>query len=442
VTGNSGVPLAGNTPTGNVYNANNQIGGASYDAAGNQLSVNGATLTYDAENRQTSATAPPALGGGTEWYYYDGDGRRIEKTGASGTTAYIYDAFGQLAAEYGGARDYIRLGGQVVAIENPGGGPCQTCYFSYDQLGSVRIVMDQNANVVARHDYLPFGAEIPSGWAGRSSLWGASDGVYEKFTGQERDSETGLDFFQARYYGSALGRFTSPDPHTATVLHLINPQRWNMYAYGLNNPLFYTDPTGKDAIAVGFTNEVPIFGHAGIISLHHDGRATYADYGPMSQGMPWDEGRTAVDIDLPKVAFDQFGNPTQASFDALTKAVAKFKGQDPKTVKMAFFKTSEADTIALDNWIQQQYKMNLVKNSQTYLFYGNSCADFCERGLMVAGTPVGMTPMSAIPNLLLWDLQAIADASYNGDQQPQAPPQTSVTSQFCYTDDNGNRICQ
>jgi RHS repeat-associated protein len=90
--------------------------------------------------------------------------------------------------------------------------------------------MDQNANVVARHDYLPFGAEIPSGWAGRSSLWGAGDGVDLKFTGQERDSETGLDFFQARYYGSALGRFTSPDPMNAGA-DPTNPQSWNGYAY-------------------------------------------------------------------------------------------------------------------------------------------------------------------------------------------------------------------
>jgi RHS repeat-associated protein len=427
VTGNGGAPLAGNTPTSNVYSGN-RIAGASYDAAGNQLVVNGDTLTYDAENRQISAREGPALGGAMETYAYDGNGQRVVKSAPAGRTVYVYDAFGQLAAEYSNA-----------APSAPP--PCTTCYLSYDHLGSLRMVTDIYANVVARHDYLPFGEEIPGGWAGRGATWGVHDDVAQKFTAKERDQETGLDFFGARYMSSAQGRFTSPDPHTATILHLINPQRWNMYAYGLNNPLFYTDPTGKDAIAVGFANEVPIFGHAGIISLHHDGRATYADYGPVSQGMPWDEGHTAVDIDLPKVAFDQSGNPTQASFDALTKAVAKFKGQDPKTVKMAFFKTSEADTVALDNWIQQQYKMNLVKNSQTYLFYGNSCADFCERGLMVAGAPVGMTPMSGIPNLLLWDLQAIADASYNGNQQPQQQ-QTSVTSQFCYTDDNGSKICQ
>ena len=100
VTANSGVALARNTPTSNVYNGNNRIIGASYDGAGNQTVVNGNALTYDAENRQTSATEPASLGGATEQYFYDGDGRRVEKSGPGGTTIYVYDALGKLAAEY------------------------------------------------------------------------------------------------------------------------------------------------------------------------------------------------------------------------------------------------------------------------------------------------------------------------------------------------------
>lgn len=52
--------------------------------------------------------------------------------------------------------------------------------------------------------------------------------------------------FSARYYGSALGRFTSPDPENASAfLYPDDPQSWNAYAYGRNNPLAYTDPTGE-----------------------------------------------------------------------------------------------------------------------------------------------------------------------------------------------------
>ncbi len=107
----------------------------------------------------------------------------------------------------------------------------------------MRIVTDQNAHVVARHDYLPFGEEITSGYAGRSADFGKSDASNNKFTGQYRDPESGLDFFQARYFGAALGRFTSPDPRNAGA-DPANPQSWNAYAYVQNNPLNATDPSG------------------------------------------------------------------------------------------------------------------------------------------------------------------------------------------------------
>jgi len=67
--------------------------------------------------------------------------------------------------------------------------------------------------------------------------------VEQKFTGQVRDSETGLDFFTARYYGSALGRFTSPAPANAGA-DPTDPQSWNAYAYVRNNPLALVDPMG------------------------------------------------------------------------------------------------------------------------------------------------------------------------------------------------------
>jgi RHS repeat-associated protein len=95
--------------------------------------------------------------------------------------------------------------------------------------------------------------EIASGVNGRAVC--NSTGSYpagspylqpKKFTGKERDSESGLDYFGARYYGSSMGRFMSPDPVFATVNRLMDPQQWNMYSYAGNNPLSNTDPTGLD----------------------------------------------------------------------------------------------------------------------------------------------------------------------------------------------------
>ncbi len=64
-----------------------------------------------------------------------------------------------------------------------------------------------------------------------------------KFTGKERDAESGLDNFGARYDASSLGRFMTPDPLGG---HIIDPQTLNKYAYVRNNPLNLTDPTGLD----------------------------------------------------------------------------------------------------------------------------------------------------------------------------------------------------
>jgi len=63
-------------------------------------------------------------------------------------------------------------------------------------------------------------------------------------TGKERDTETGLDYFGARYFSAAQGRFTSPDKPLADQ-HLANPQSWNLYSYARNNPLRYIDDDGE-----------------------------------------------------------------------------------------------------------------------------------------------------------------------------------------------------
>src|SRR6185312_13810647 len=144
-----------------------------------------------------------------------------------------YDAFGKLAAAYN----------NFAAITPP----CGTCYLTTDYLASVRMVTDPNANVVTRHDYLPFGPEILAGQAGRGSQWGASSPVNQKFTGQIRDQETNLDYFGARYLSAAQGRWTSPDRINLTSARLLNPTNTlNKYIYGGNNPLKYVDRDGED----------------------------------------------------------------------------------------------------------------------------------------------------------------------------------------------------
>ena len=110
-------------------------------------------------------------------------------------------------------------------------------YYHVDALGSVRAVTDQSGAVVRRHDYFPFGEEYLA-QTGRDA---------RRFTGQERDAETGLDSFGARAYASRSGRFTTADPgHVGG--NVLDPQSWNAYAYARSNPLRFVDPTGTDYI--------------------------------------------------------------------------------------------------------------------------------------------------------------------------------------------------
>ena len=116
-------------------------------------------------------------------------------------------------------------------------------------LGSVRAVTSESGTVEECYDYLPFGRILSDIDNGRSSgchppvpdLY-LDSGLPQKFTGKERD-ESGLDYFGARYFSGALGRFTSVDPLLSSGRQP-EPQSWNRYSYTLNNPLRYVDPTG------------------------------------------------------------------------------------------------------------------------------------------------------------------------------------------------------
>jgi RHS repeat-associated protein len=149
---------------------------------------------------------------------------------------------------------------RVLAVWNSGGsGGPDTRWLVSDQLGTPRIVFDQSGALatVSRHDYLPFGEEIPSGFRSGISGYGANDGTRQKFTQKERDIETGLDYFGARYYGSTQGRFTSVDPVAIKLKHLTNPQDLNRYAYVANNPLAFFDPDGREKITIIIRTFIP-----------------------------------------------------------------------------------------------------------------------------------------------------------------------------------------
>lgn len=211
--------------------ATNRVTGTywQYDEAGN-VTQDGAQMgaSYDGENRLVNAA-------GTS-YGYDGDGKRVRRTSGGQVTTFVHGPDGQLAAEYGGPTPLVT--GRL--------------YVTVDQLGLTRVVTNSSGTPVERMDYLPSGEQIlVSQGSLRSTVgdgYGATSDVKARFTGKERDAETGLDYFGARYLSSAQGRWMSPDwsaaPQAVPYADLSDPQTLNLYGYVRNNPLGRADADG------------------------------------------------------------------------------------------------------------------------------------------------------------------------------------------------------
>jgi RHS repeat-associated protein len=215
---------SGGAPTNQIASVTNSgiQSNYTYDAAGN-LTYDGAhSYQYDGEDRLATLD-----GGATAQYFYDANSHRILKMAAGIVTHYVWER-DQVLAEHNGSTgsvlvDYILYAGGIVA-EISSSGNVGTFYFLKDRL-SERLMLDVHGNVVGVMGTLPFSEDF------------AESGTQEKhhFTTYERDGETGQDNAINRYYSSSTGRFTRPDPYSASGKRSL-PQSWNRYAYCRNDP--------------------------------------------------------------------------------------------------------------------------------------------------------------------------------------------------------------
>lgn len=188
------------------------------------------TLVYDAENRMVNYL--------TAAYTYDGNGLRVEKVSGSTTTVYIFSGSKVIAEYDNGAvptspsREYV-YGGATLLAKIAGS---TTTYYHQDHLSN-RLVTSSTGATGAQMGHFPFG----------ESWYNASNDKL-LFTSYERDAESGNDYAMARYNMSRLGRFSSPDPVAGSPA---DPQSLNRYAYALNDPLDFEDPSGLEIIAIG-----------------------------------------------------------------------------------------------------------------------------------------------------------------------------------------------
>jgi RHS repeat-associated protein len=201
-----------------------------YDANGNQITrtVNGQTfnLGYDAENRMVSVTGPSMNAS----FVYDGDGARVKSTINGVTTSFVgqhYEVTNNVATKYyfaGTSRIAMQTGSTLT-------------YLLTDHLNSTSITTNSTGGLVSELRYKP--------WGETRFTSGTTSTKYQ-YTGQfSYESDFGLMFYNARFYDSQLGRFTSAD---TIIPGAGNSSAWDRYAYTLNNPLKYTDPTGHDPI--------------------------------------------------------------------------------------------------------------------------------------------------------------------------------------------------
>ena len=122
-----------------------------------------------------------------------------------------------------------------------------TIFALEDWLGSKRVEVGASG-CASTFTSLPFGNGMPSSPQALSGHSACIDATEQHFTGKERDTESGNDYFGARYYASSIGRFMSPDAPFADQ-HPINPQSWNLYTYTLNSPLSNVDTDGSQSLS-------------------------------------------------------------------------------------------------------------------------------------------------------------------------------------------------
>src|SRR5271165_688217 len=269
------TPCTGTPPKASWANynsgVNNQITTSSYAPAGVTYDASGDTLLdginqywYDAEGRLCAVKNSVSV----TQYWYDAEGARIGEgslssppgsptatcapplsSGFTLTKRFLVDTGGQQATELGESgssetwkHSNIFVGDKLTATYDTAG-----IHFELaDPLGTKRVQVNNSGVVENSWTSLPFGNDINN-----PSSYPAPDATEQHFTGKERDTESGNDYFKYRYLASSMSRFMSPDwsakAEPVPYAKLGNPQTLNLYAYVGNNPLSRFDPDGHCA---------------------------------------------------------------------------------------------------------------------------------------------------------------------------------------------------
>ena len=235
-----------------------------YDANGNMVSDGQRSIAYNADN------LPVWIDNGAATNFeYDGNGSRVRKGGR----VYFDDLYECATLDCG---KYIFAGSERIALKADSG---ELYYYHSDHLGSTSL-MTENGVVIEDLFYKPFGEKVAQQQGGFSPS--------HMFTGQEFDDETGLYYYNARYYNPVIGRFVSAD---SVVPYPDDSQSFNRYSYTRNNPINFIDPSGHaDLINMTFDAGPYTMPSSGSISFGENFQFEYAFSGDFGE---WNAPYTA-----------------------------------------------------------------------------------------------------------------------------------------------------
>ena len=202
-----------------INSANNRVSTWTYDAVGNVTNDGRNTYAYDAENRVIS------INNGATTYTYGAGSSRLTKTTGGTTTRYYFGVAEKTNSSW--TKIQVGIPGGTVEWDNG-----TILFKSNDQLGTPRIITNASGALIGQTDLFPYG-----------EVWSETGTQTKyKFSGKERDAESGNDYFGERYLNNTAGRFLTVDP----VIHLNDPQSFNAYVYTRNDPVNLIDPDGAD----------------------------------------------------------------------------------------------------------------------------------------------------------------------------------------------------
>ncbi|KPF61519.1 hypothetical protein D621_00710 [beta proteobacterium AAP51] len=297
-----------------------------YDANGNVVSRGADTYSYDSLNRLVGHSR----GGVSTSYTYDGRERRIRKASGSEVREFLYDGQ-QVVAEYGSsgqllARYTHALGLDEVLMQHRG---ADTYHYHADPQGSIVAITNAAGQVVQRYGYDAWGRLVLN--QGSFAFSGSGLVNTRTYIGREYDEESGLYHLRARAYDAQLGRFLQKDPQQG---QRALPQSQHPYAYALNSPTNFVDPTGESVgVEYSFMLKSGRWNSAGALIGFMQGfvTPTYSFLGEFFGAL--NEAGPRADVDA---VIESAFTRAEAQVSLIENQISKLAGIDPYTFASSY----------------------------------------------------------------------------------------------------------